>query len=167
VLEGTTDSAAADISRAEMLINQALAPSPRNPFAHFVKGQIRRQQGRYEEATTEYESVLASNRNSSLALLNIGRCRFLTGSLDEAIPLMEQAIRLSPRDPAIGAWHSSIGQVHLLQSRIGEAILWHEKARSADPGRPQPHAWLASAYALRGETGARRRRTRRSPEGKQ
>jgi predicted Zn-dependent protease len=59
-----TDSAAADISRAEMLINQALAASPRNPFAHFVKGQIRRQQGRYEEATTEYESVLASNRNS-------------------------------------------------------------------------------------------------------
>jgi tetratricopeptide (TPR) repeat protein len=91
-----TDSAAADISRAEMLINQALAASPRDPFAHFVKGQIRREQGRYEEATTEYESVLASNRNSSLALLNIGRCRFLTGSLDGR-PLMGKPSASAPR----------------------------------------------------------------------
>src|SRR5262249_54560894 len=54
--------------------------------------------------------------------------------------------------PSIGAWYSSIRTVHLLQSRIDEAILWHDKARIADPGRPQPHAWLASAYALKGDT---------------
>jgi predicted Zn-dependent protease len=45
----------------------------------------------------------------------------------------------------------AIGQVHLLQSRISEAILWLEKSRSANPGRPAPHAWLASAYALKGD----------------
>ena len=64
----------------------------------------------------------------------------------------EQAIRLSPRDPEIGIWYCRIGQVHLLQSRIDEAILWLEKARSANPALPAPHAWLASAYALKGET---------------
>jgi hypothetical protein len=41
--------------------------------------------------------------------------------------------------------------VHLLQSRTDEAILWLEKARSANPARPSPRAWLASAYALKGE----------------
>jgi Tfp pilus assembly protein PilF len=42
--------------------------------------------------------------------------------------------------------------VHLLQSRTEEAIVWLEKARSANPGLPVAHAYLASAYALKGET---------------
>ena len=42
--------------------------------------------------------------------------------------------------------------MHLLQSRTDEAILWLEKARNANPVLPLPHASLASAYALNGET---------------
>jgi predicted Zn-dependent protease len=45
-----------------------------------------------------------------------------------------------------------LGVAHLLQSRTDEAIAWLEKARNADPGHPQRHAWLASAYALNGDT---------------
>jgi predicted Zn-dependent protease len=45
-----------------------------------------------------------------------------------------------------------IGKVHLLQSRIEEAIVWLERARIGNPGSPWPHLWLASAYALKGET---------------
>jgi hypothetical protein len=68
------------------------------------------------------------------------------------IPLVEQAIRLSPRDPAIGYFYHSIGTVHLLQSHIDEAIGWFERARSATPVLPFPRSRLAAAYALRGET---------------
>jgi predicted Zn-dependent protease len=145
------DSAAADIARVEGLIDQVLVASPRNLVAHRAKGQVLRAQRRCEEAIPEFETVLASDRNSASALINIGRCNILTGSLDEAIPPMEQAIRLSPHDPFIGSWYSSIGQVHLLQSRIDEAILWLEKSRSAIPGRPMVHGYLASAYALKGD----------------
>ena len=42
--------------------------------------------------------------------------------------------------------------MHLLQSRTDEAIVWLEKARSANPEHPIVHAFLASAYALKGET---------------
>jgi predicted Zn-dependent protease len=49
-----------------------------------------------------------------------------------------------------------IGEVriwsHFLQSRTNEAIVWFEKARSANTLRPIVHAYLASAYALKGET---------------
>ena len=65
---------------------------------------------------------------------------------------MEQAIRLSPRDPEIGNCYFRIGQIHMVQSRTDEAIVWLEKARSANPRHPQFHAYLASAYALKGET---------------
>jgi hypothetical protein len=42
--------------------------------------------------------------------------------------------------------------VHLLQSRIEEAISWLEKARIGNLGSPWPHAWLAAAYALKGDS---------------
>ena len=69
--------------------------------------------------------------------------------MDEVIPLQQQAIRLSPRDPRIGWWYLLIGTVHLLQSRTDEAIVWLEKARSAMPGVPIFRSHLAAAYALR------------------
>jgi tetratricopeptide (TPR) repeat protein len=74
------------------------------------------------------------------------------GPIEEVIPLQEQAIRLSPRDPLISNMYDRIGIAHLLQSRIDEAIVWFEKARGANPARSNPHAALAAAYALRGET---------------
>jgi TolB-like protein/class 3 adenylate cyclase/Flp pilus assembly protein TadD len=152
VMNGMSDTAAADIKRAEDLSARALAASPRSPLAHLAKGQVLRAQGRPAEAIPEYETALAFNRNWLLAITSLGWCRFLTGSLEEAIPAHEQAIRLSPRDPLIGNWYLQIGRVHLLQSRTDEAIVWLEKARNANPRQPEVRASLAAAYAFKGET---------------
>jgi tetratricopeptide (TPR) repeat protein len=147
-----SSSTSADIYRAEELIDQALAASPRSPLAHWAKGQLLTVKYRYDDAIPEYEAVIAYNRNSADAYSNLGWCKLYTGSIEETIPLQEQAVRLSPRDPSIGFWYWRIGVVHLLQSRTDAAIVWLEKARSANPGLPVAHAYLASAYALKGET---------------
>jgi TolB-like protein/class 3 adenylate cyclase/Flp pilus assembly protein TadD len=152
VLNGLTNSAAADIRRADELSGQALAASPRSALAHFAKGLVLRVQRQSGEAIPEFEAAILVSRNWTGALSNLGWCKLYTGAMDEAITLHEQAIRLSPRDPYIGTWYLSIGVVHLLQSRTDEAIVWLEKARSASPGLPNVHAALASAYALRGDT---------------
>ena len=76
----------------------------------------------------------------------------MTGTIEELIPLVEQAIRLSPRDPQIAVMYYRIGEVHLLQSRTDKAISWLEKARSTNSELQYVHAFLASAYALKGET---------------
>jgi len=151
VFYGTSDLVAADLARADALISRALAAAPRYAFAHYVKGQVRRAQGRYEEAIIEYETALASNPNLVVALNGLGWCKLFAGAIDEVIPLMQQAIRRSPADPQIGVWHGAIGMVHLLQSRIDEAILWLEKARSASPEKPYNHLHLAAACALSGD----------------
>ena len=148
---GMTDSAAADVERANELIAQVLAASPPNPMAHFAKAQLLRAEHRCKEAVPEYETAIASNRNNVAAYRNLGACKFLTGSIEESISLEEQAIRLSPRDPVLGVTYWRIGQAHLLQSRIDDAIVWLEKARSDEAGLPYVHAYLASAYALKGE----------------
>ena len=76
----------------------------------------------------------------------------MTGSIEDVIPLMERVIRLSPRDPQIAVMNYRIGEVHLLQSRIDQAIASLERARSDNLELAYVRAFLASAYTLKGET---------------
>src|SRR5262249_34491529 len=62
------EAARADLERAEQLIAQALATSPGDPYAHFVKGSLLRSTRRCEEAIPEFEITLAANRNFPAAL---------------------------------------------------------------------------------------------------
>jgi adenylate cyclase len=151
VMDNMTDTAAADLVRAEGLTARALAGSPRSLLSRYAKGQVLRAQHRYAEAIPEYETALALDRNWVAALFGLGVCKLITGSIEETIPLTERAIRLSPRDSARGVWYQVIGHVHLLQSRADEAALWLEKARTAAPENSIIRANLASAYALNGE----------------
>ena len=160
-----SDSPTEDIKRAEAQLAAALAASPGNPYLHYVKGQILRavaqrpfgldaeaRTARFADAIPEYEIMLAANPNAVGAIPHLAWCRFMTGALDEAIPLLEKAIRLSPRDPRLYLWYTRLGTVHLFQGRIDEAISGLDKARRANPPFPPPHALLAAAYGLKGDT---------------
>ena len=145
-------AAAADLQHAEELIAGALATSPADSYTHRTKGKLMRFTRRCEEAIPEIEISLATDRNNPITLVDLSMCKFLTGGSDqEAIALTKQAIRLSPRDPNMWWWYWWIGFVHLLQSRIDEAIAWLEKGRSAQPKAMPPHYFLAAAYGLKGE----------------
>jgi TolB-like protein/Tfp pilus assembly protein PilF len=152
VLNGLSDARGSDLERAKRLSEQALAASFHSPWAHIAKAHLLRAQRRYSEAIPEYETALAYNRNYVYAYFALGKCKLYTGSIEETIPLVERAIRLSPRDPELGVWYKQIGHVHLLQSRMGEAVIWLQKARNHTPGHPTIRGDLASAYALNGET---------------
>jgi len=150
-LDAMSGTATADIARAEVLVEQALASAPRSALAHFAKANVLRARNRFEEAIPEFETVIAVNRNWANAHSNLGWCRFLAGELEALIPAQQRAIRLSPRDPFIGMFYGRVGRAHLLQSRTEEAVVWLEKARNASPGHPMYRALLASAYALNGD----------------
>ena len=134
ILANTTDTVEADLLRAEDLAARALAASPDCPLPHFAKATLLRAQHRWAEAISEYETVLALNRNWVFAFFALGQCKLFAGSIEETIPLIERAIRISPRDPEL---------VHLLQSRTPEAIIWLEKARNNWPAQSHIRAWLA------------------------
>src|SRR5262249_18194274 len=130
---------------------EVLAASPLDPTAHYAKGLVLRAQGRPEEAIAEFETALAFDRNYTGVLNQLAWCKLMTGAIDEVIPLEERLIRLSPRDPLLPRWYERIGWVHMLQSRLDEAILWLDKARSANPRFAGTYAYLASVYAIKGE----------------
>jgi adenylate cyclase len=148
---GFTPSPAVDLARAEKLIDEALAGGTRIPWAHYVKGTVLRNKGRWDDAVPEFEAALALNRNMTGPLQGLGWCKLYTGSLDEVIPLAEKAIRIGPRDPGIGFRYLMIGEVYELQARPDKAIVWFEKARGTIAAVPQLWAHLASTHALRGD----------------
>jgi TolB-like protein len=150
-LDELSDFPNVDLHRAKQLAAHALAAAPNIAMSHYAKAQVLRAESRCVEAIPEYEAAISLDRSRAPAYAHIGWCRFLTGSVDGVIPYFEQAIRLSPHEPAIAPWYGRLGVVHLLQSHTDEAILWLEKARSENARLPFVHAWLAAAYALKGE----------------
>jgi adenylate cyclase len=150
-LDEMADATATDIDRAKGLAEQALAASPRTAFSYLAQGSVLLAQGRYKEALLKYETASAINPSFPHLYGDLAECKLWTGSIEEAIPLAEQAIRIHQRDGSIGSWYLSIARVHLLQQRTKEAIVWLEKARSSNPVLPSIRAWLASACALNGE----------------
>ena len=152
VLRRQTETPAADIARAEELVGEALTLAPRNGHAHFDKGQVLRAQRRFEEAIPEFEAAIASHFNNASAYANLGRCKFLTGSIDDVIPLEEKALRIGPDDPFLGTVYSWIGIVELLKSHTEEAIAAFEKARNDFNNFVYVRSFLAAAYALGGQS---------------
>ncbi len=150
VLDEVSDTVDADRERAHELLEKALAASPHDPYVRYIMAQVLRAQGRCADAIREYETALATNRNWASVYSHIGRCKVRLGLIEEAIPLYEQAIRLSPADPNIANWYFRIGEVHLLESRTEEAIGWLEKSRGANPWLPYNRMFLAAAYGLAG-----------------
>ena len=134
--------------RASALLRRALDLEPDRAAVHFVLGQVRRSQGRFQEAVDAFRTAIALDPNYARAYTQLGATLLTLGRSEEAIPLAERAIRLSPRDPNIGECFFLIGRAHLLAERLDEAIRWLEKGRSSSPRLWYIHLTLAAAYGL-------------------
>jgi adenylate cyclase len=152
VTDELSDSSDADLQRAEQLADKALAAASNSAMAHYAKGQVLRAQSRCKEAIPEYERAIALDSSRAAAYAHIGWCKFLTGAADAAIPYFEHAVRLSPFGPGIAPWYGRMGVMQLLESHTDEAIVSLEKARSENARLPFVHAYLAAAYALKGQS---------------
>lgn len=64
----------------------------------FDKGNYLYQKGRYEQAITEYESVLATKQHSAELYFNLGNCYYKLNKVAPAIYNYEKALVLNPGD---------------------------------------------------------------------
>jgi adenylate cyclase len=89
-----------------------------------------------------YASLYAARRGAELSL----------GRYAEAKSDMQQAMRLSPRDPDIGTWHMYMGDAELGPGNFDAAIAEYRKAIDAGYRTFIPYADMAAALALAGRT---------------
>src|SRR5262249_42942859 len=143
-----------DLRRADELASRALAIDPNDAYAHQIKGNILRAQKHYDEAIVEYETAIALSPMNVGSRVHLARMKILIGEPAEAIPLLEQAMRINPRDPFAATTESRLGLANLLLGNTDEAIRWCKKAVLTDMNFFDAYRNLAAALALTGDNTA-------------
>lgn len=101
--------------------------------------------GRHEEARRRLLRALDLDPNSVFARGYLGASYAFSGNYEIALPHLDEAIRLSPRDPLLIIWHLCKGWAALLTQRYEEAIEFASLAAEANPEFPDIYAVLAAA----------------------
>jgi len=148
LLLGNTKSPRETSEKGIELAQKALAMDDSISFAHGLLCLLYPYRREYNKAIAEGERAVALNPGSP-GMLNVYAC-FLTcvGRPEEAIPLQQKAIRLSPRGPS--NYYRDFGNTLRLAGRFEEAVSAHKKAIQLAPDDIYAHSRLAATYVMMG-----------------
>ncbi|MGX7707882.1 adenylate/guanylate cyclase domain-containing protein [Methylobacterium sp. Gmos1] len=156
VLNGWTTERKADLDTAEQAVTSVLQGDPTHPFAHYLRGETLRARARYDEALAAFDRVLALNPSFARAHAYRGLIHIFLGQAQETEADIAAAIRLSPKDPLLGAWLARDGLAKLHLGRDEAAIAPLQRAAAVNPLFDFPHLYLACAFARLGRDGEAR-----------
>ena len=101
--------------------------------------------GRHEESRRRLRRALDLDPDSVFARGYLGASYAFSGDYEAALPHLDEAIRLSPRDPLLIIWHVCKGWAALLTQRYEEAVGFATLAAEANPEFPDIYVVLAAA----------------------
>ncbi len=136
-----------ELRAAEEATRKALLIDPNLALAHLADGLIGRAHGAHHAALEAFNRAIELDRNFATAYAQKGNQFTLVGRPAEAHPLVEQALRLSPNDPAIGVFQWFIGRANFFAERYDQAIDWLRKSVGTRPNVWYNRLYLVSAYA--------------------
>lgn len=134
---------------AEMLWGDAIAKFPgRIVVAHSNLGIAYADQGRFEEAITQYRLAIQARDESGKVHHNLGLVLSQVGRADEAIAEYREALRL---DPTYSPAQNNLGIALAAKGQYGEAAAAYREAIRLDPGNVNARNNLGIALAAQGK----------------
>lgn len=121
----------ADLARAEALNDEVLATYPDDAMAHFVRADILRGRKQFDGAVAAYTNAIALNRNLAPAYGAMASALLRAGRSADAIPQIDHAVRLSPRDPLLSFWLYVKCHAYTHLTRDAEAVEWCHRSLAA------------------------------------
>ena len=140
-----------ELRQAETAVARALAIDQNLALAHFANAMVHRAKGESQAALDAFSLALRLNPNFARAYAQKGSELINAGLPQQAPPLVEKAIQLSPFDPSIGVFYWIIGRAHFFAGDYRAAIPWLRKSVEARPNLWYNRLYLVSAYALTGD----------------
>jgi TolB-like protein/Tfp pilus assembly protein PilF len=132
------------MERALALAQQALALDDSLPQAHSLLSVVYSQKQQYDQAIAEDERAVALDPNRADSYAGQAQGLNLAGRPEDALRMMEQAIRLNPRCPP---WYLfQMGWAYGMTGRYAEAIATQKEAISRNPNFSHAHLQLAGSY---------------------
>ena len=133
------------------MASKALALDPDWTAPHDLKGNILRDQARYQEAVAEHERALALDPSNVNAAGNLGLDYAMLGEFDKSFEYFDKAILASPYDPDLAYWYGGKAQANFGLKRYDQAIELARRAIAIKPNYNQfSHVILVAALALTG-----------------
>jgi len=122
---GDTESSVAEASEAA---HRAIMLDPEDAFGQATVGRVHQMKGEHEVAISAYEKALALSPNFASAHYGLGWTLIYSGRPEEGLPRVDEAIRLSPRDPMLWGFLTLKGLAFVAMDRHEEALKWIRKA---------------------------------------
>ena len=142
----------ARIAEARSLLEKAEALNPRDFNVVALKALLLRMDGAWEDAAIAYREVLAMRPDWSPAYNQLALCALMLGHPEDAVSLLQRALRIDPMAPDIHARYGLMGQALLSLDRNEEAVEWLRRAvQASPPPYPLYRNFLAAALARVGQ----------------
>ena len=142
------------LEKAVQLAQKTLAMNDSISYAHALLCNLYSSKGENDKAIAEGERAMALDPGSTSVLVNYAASLRRAGRPEEAIPLLQKAIRLNPFGPSY--LYRDFGDALRVTGRFEEAVSAFKKAIQSAPDDFTAHLNLALTYGLMGrETEAR------------
>ncbi|HEV8714791.1 MAG TPA: tetratricopeptide repeat protein [Candidatus Binatia bacterium] len=124
---------------------QMVALDASSPWSHFILSLTYLWRKQYEQAGAEAERVIALNPSFGAIYAGLANILSFLGRSEEALELIEKALRLSPRLPLRNL--PALGHTYYLTGRTEEAIAALKKSLNGSPADLDAHLLLAAVYS--------------------
>jgi TolB-like protein/class 3 adenylate cyclase/Flp pilus assembly protein TadD len=143
----STSDRAARFAAAEAAAAEALSLAPDHAVAHLCMGMVLGFTNRAVQSIAELDRALTLGRNLAGAHALIGQSKLLIGRGEETEAHVQEALRLSPRDPWVYTYLVIVGLAKVVLGRPEEAISWLRRSIESNRNYPLCHFGLAAALA--------------------
>ena len=144
----------AEIARVAWAADQCLRIDPTDPSGHMLTGLVQMAHGQGERALVSMRSAVDANPSLAQAQSLYGQILAVRGQPDESVHHTQLAMRLSPRDPRPGKFHSALAMAHFVAGRYDDAMHSADRAILLNPEILSNHLCVA---ACAGQLGLRER----------
>jgi TolB-like protein len=145
-----SDNRTEQIRAAEAAVTKALALRTDSADAHVTYGTVLYAMRAPERALREFKFAISLDGNFAIAHGYLGLTKLCLGRAGETPAHVEEAIRLSPRDPLLFQWHFFIGLADVYLGRVDRGLESLRKTVEINSNWGLSHFVLAGALALAG-----------------
>ena len=137
-----SESAQAQLKRAEGLAERAVNQAPNNAKAHRSLGLVFAAQQKFDLAQEQYLQAIELDPNEWGAMINLSEILSIKGQATESLDILMQAyqamtINYTLDEVIIRPWYTKlavlIAQKHMQLENVSEAEIWFRKAMDFDP----------------------------------
>jgi len=132
---------------ARQSARRAVELDPDEPEAHLTLGIVHYTDLELDRAIPEFETALLLNPSYASGHHHLATALIHSGRIEEALPHLHMAIRLSPKDAEIALFHARLALAYLYLRQHEESVEWARKAMRLPRVQWPAYCFLISSLA--------------------